>query len=348
MIDKPLDRVGVVMMSAVGDAVHVLPVINAIKRSRPGTRITWVLQPGPATLVRGHPSVDEIVLFDRSRGWRAFVDVRRAMSGRPQDALLALQVYFKAGLVTAMCRAPVKLGFDLARARDLNWLFTTHRIPARASGQHVQDQYFEFLEALGIPHEPVTWNLGPWDAERSAQQEFFREFERPAVAIVVATSKPEKDWPPERWAQVVDALWSDFGLQAVLVGGRSARELHAEGVILSRSSGRPRSALGSGLRPLVGILDGSALVISPDTGPLHMSVALDRPVISLMGYTNPKRTGPYRRFHDLIVDAYGDPGEDYPISMENRPGRMARIQVRDVHDRVERWRTTYASGRCQG
>ena len=101
---------------------------------------------------------------------------------------------------------------------------------------------------------------------------------------------------------------------------------------------RWRSALGSGLRKLVGILDGAALVLSPDTGPLHMTVALNRPVISLMGYTNPKRVGPYRRFHDLLIDAYGEPGEDYPISMENRPGRMARITVRDVLDRVERWR----------
>ena len=74
---------------------------------------------------------------------------------------------------------------------------------------------------------------------------------------------------------------------------RSPRELHAESVIMERTTTKPISALGSGLRNLVGILDGSALVLAPDTGPLHMAVALDRPVISLIGYTNPKRTGPY-------------------------------------------------------
>ena len=129
----------------------------------------------------------------------------------------------------------------------------------------------------------------------------------------------------------------------MLVGGRSHRELHAERVIQQRARRPPRSALGSGLRKLTAILDGSAVALAPDTGPLHMAVALERPVISLMGYTNPKRTGPYRRYGDLIVDAYGDPGEDYPVSMENRPGRMARIQVRDVLDRVERWRAHYGS-----
>ncbi|HEY5060226.1 MAG TPA: glycosyltransferase family 9 protein [Gemmatimonadaceae bacterium] len=340
MIDVPLRRICVVMMSAVGDAVHVLPLLNALKRHTPGIHVTWVLQPGSAMLVRGHRSVDEILLFDRSRGWQAFVDIRRQLQGREFDLVIDLQVYLKAGIVTQFTRATAKLGFDRARARDFNWLFTTDRIPPHPV-QHVQDQYFEFLTALNVPHEPVVWDLGPWPAERARQRDFVAQFARPIASIVVATSKAQKDWLPERWAEVVDALDHDFGLQPVLVGGRSERELNAEAVITRRARHTPHSALGSGLRNLVGILDASAVVLSPDTGPLHMSVALDRPVISLMGYTNPKRTGPYRKFHDLIVDAYGEPGEVYPPSMENRLDRMSRIQVRDVLDRVERWRSSY-------
>jgi heptosyltransferase I len=331
------------MMSAVGDAVHVLPVITAIKRQRPSSHITWVLQPGPATLVRGHPAVDDIVLFDRSKGMQGFLDVRRELSTRQFDVVINLQVYFKAGIITTFTRAPIKLGFDRARARDFNWLFTNRKIPPHPVGQHVQDQYFEFLTALGIPYEPVTWNLGPWPHERAWQEQFFQPITRPVASIVVATSKPQKDWLPERWAEVVDALQADYGLQPVLVGGRSPRELHAESVIMERAANKPISALGSGLRNLVGILDGSALVLAPDTGPLHMAVALDRPVISLIGYTNPKRTGPYRKFHDLIVDAYGDPGENYPLSMETRLDRMPRIAVRDVLEKVERWKATYSA-----
>ncbi len=342
MIDTPLRRVCIVMMSAVGDAVHVLPVINALKRHSPRVHITWILQPGPATLVRGHRSVDEILIFDRSKGWAAFQDIRHQLASREFDLVIDLQVYFKAGIVTGLTKARVKLGFDRARARDMNWLFTTHRIPPHPQ-QHVQDQYFEFLTAINVPHEPVEWDLGPRPEERAWQRDFFSRFDRPTASIVVATSKPQKDWMPERWAEVCDALSNDFGLQPVLVGGRSPRELHAEQVILERSARAPHSALGSGLRNLVSILDGSSLVLAPDTGPLHMSVALERPVVSLMGYTNPKRTGPYRKYHDLIVDAYGEPGETYPISMENRLDRMPRISVRDVLDRVERWRTTYQS-----
>ncbi len=340
MNDTP--RICIVMMSAAGDAVHTLPVVNALKRHRPHCHIAWILQPAPATLVQGHRAVDEILLFDRSRGWRAFGDIHRTLATRTFDLVINLQVYFKAGIVTSFVKAPEKLGFDRARARDFNWLFTNRKIPPHTN-QHVQDQYFEFLRALDVAVEPVEWHLGPSPDERSWQREFFATFERRAAPIVVATSKPEKDWYPERWAEVTDALWHDFDLEPVLVGGRSNRELHAERLIRERARRPPRSALGSGLRKLTAILDGSAVALAPDTGPLHMAVALERPVISLMGYTNPKRTGPYRRYQDLIVDAYGDPGEDYPVSMENRSGRMARIQVRDVLDRVERWRQRYST-----
>ena len=337
----PLDRVLVVMMSAVGDAVHVLPVLHAIRRVAPQAKVTWVLQPGPATLVRGHPCVDDIVLFDRTAGVRGFLDVRRALATRPADVVLNLQVYFKAGIITTFTKAPVKLGFDRARARDGNWLFTTHRIPPHAP-QHVQDQYFEFSDWLGAPRDPVTWGLGPWnDEERAWQREFVARFARPIVPIVVATSKAEKDWAPERWAAVCDALWHDFGLQPVLVGGTSPREKAAEAVILERTSVKPATALGSGLRRLAAIIDASTLVLSPDTGPLHLTVALRKPVVSLIGYSNPKRVGPYRWCADLMIDAYGEPGEEYPVSMENRTGRMPRISVDDVLDRIQRWKSNY-------
>jgi len=335
------DNVCIVMMSAVGDAVHVLPVINALKRANPRVRITWVLQPAPATLVRGHRSVDEIIIFDRARGLAAFSDIAAELAKRRFDLVINLQVYFKAGIVTAFTHAPVKLGFDRARARDFNWLFTNRKIPV-SPVQHVQDQYFEFLAALGVSPEPVEWDLGPWPGERDWQRKFTASIDRPIASIVVATSKPEKDWLPERWAEVADTLHAQFGMQVVLVGGKSEREVAAEHIVMERTKHKPRSELGSGLRNLVSILDASALVLSPDTGPLHMAVALGRPVISLMGYTNPKRTGPYRRFHELIIDAYGDPGENYPISMENRPGRMKRIETVHVLEKVAVWQERYA------
>jgi len=340
----PKPRIGIVMMSAIGDVVHVLPVLNAIKRHSPDSHVTWVLKPGPASLVRDHPAVDDIVIFDQSLGWRAYSDVRRELARRPFDVVLALQVAFKAGLVTALAKSPIKLGFDRARARDLNWLFTTHRIPP-GPRQHVQEQYFEFLAALGIDPEPVEWKLGPWPDERPWQTEFYSTLDRPAAAIVVAASDPDRNWLADRWARVADALHEQHGLQPLLVGGPSEAERAIADAIARRARVPVRQALGLGLRKLVSILDGAALVLSPDTGPLHIAVALDRPVIALMSNADPRRTGPYRRFQDLVVDAFHEP-DDPPgeVIWERRRGRMGRITVEDVLERVQRWERSYRGG----
>ncbi len=327
-------RLGVVMMSALGDAVHVLPLLGAIKKQAPSTHVTWVLQPGPAVMVQDHPDVDDTVIFRRERGLRAYADVRRELARRPFDLLLALQVYFKAGLVTALAKSPVKLGFDLARARDANWLFTTHRIPPHAP-QHVQDQYFEFLDAIGVPHGEPVWRLGPTPAERAAAQALVAGARRPLVGFVVATSKPAKNWMPERYAELALRLHAEAGAGVVLLGGNTPIERAAADVILrSAAAARPVDALGTGLRTLIGLLTCCDAVVSSDTGPYHMCVAMNVPAVGLYGYTNPKRVGPYRRFTELVVDAYGDPGEDYPVSMEYRLGRMERIGVEQVMARL--------------
>jgi heptosyltransferase I len=335
----PAPHILVVMMSALGDVVHALPVVSALKRHDPATRITWVLQPGPASMIRGHPDVDEILVFRRGAGWRAYPELRRQLAGRSWDLVLDLQVYFKASAVTAMARAPVKLGFDRARARDLNWLVTSRRIPPHPL-QHVQDQYLEFLDALGVDPRPLEWKLGPWAHELPAQAAFFAGLDRPAATLVIGSSDPRREWPAARWTALADALAGDYGLRPVLAGGTAPGEMETAREILRRARHPVVSTMGVPLRELVGILEGSALVVALDTGPMHMAVALGTPTVALVGFLNPKRTGPYR-FRDLLVDAYGDRGEDYPVSQEKRPGRVARITVEDVLEKVELCRRRY-------
>jgi heptosyltransferase I len=331
--------VAIVMVSSIGNAVHVLPVINALQRHRPKVHISWIAQPSTASLVRGHPAVDEIIVVERSRGWGGLVELRRSLKTTAFDLVLDFQVYLKAGLITALTRAPVRLGFDRARTRDLNWLFTTHRLAPRPVG-HVQDMFLEFLDPLGVPHPVVEWRLGPRQDERQWQRTFFAPIERPAVALVIGATRPEKEWLPERWARLSDALYSDHGLQPVLIGGRTAREREIEQAIRARARHPLISTLGIPLRELVAVLDGCALVVSVDTGPMHMAVALDRPVIGLHGYTSPLWSGPYR-YRDLVVDAYTDPGEEPVPSTARRPGRMAGITVDAVLERVSRAHVAY-------
>ena len=326
----PYRDVAIIMLSAIGDTVHVLPLLNALKRAAPEVRIAWVIQPLAHRLVYNHPAVDDFIVFRRRRGIgvvREFLTAAKELRQRRFDLAIDLQVYLKAGLLTAVAPAPVKLGFDRARARDLNWLFTTERITAHEP-QHVQDQYFEFLDHLGIHEHPAEWGLVITEEEREAQQQFFEGLDRPACAVVVGTSKHKKNWSVERYARLLEVVESDFGYRVVLVGGPSRVELDAAAEVMRLTRASLLNELGDDLRRLVYLLDGSAVLISPDTGPLHIARALEVPVVGLYGYTNPKRTGPYGRYRDLVVDGYARyPGEDYPVSMERRAGGMSRITV---------------------
>jgi heptosyltransferase I len=294
------------------------------------------LQAPGAALVNGHKDVDEILIFDRKAGWRGFWNLRKQLKTRPFDVVLDLQCYLKASIITAMCRSPIKLGLDRARAKELNWLFTNTKIPAKPLN-HVQAHFLEFLDAMQIPSQPLQWNIGPWPQERAWQMQFFANMSTPRVAIVAGTSNPLKDWLPERMCELIDALAAQ-GLQTILVGGNSARENALGKMLAQRCAHPPVNALGSGLRNLVCILDGCDLVISPDTGPLHLAVALGKPVIGLYGYNSPTRVGPFRNDPKLLVDAYHNAGEAAQMTFAHRQGRMQQITVQNVLDRVQYWR----------
>jgi heptosyltransferase I len=312
-------------------------------------KLTWVIQPVPHRLVYNHPTINEFIIFPRRRGLGgvgAFARARRDLRRHRFDLVIGLQVYFKAGLLTGFMRSPMKLGFDRRRARDLNWLFTTHRIPPHEN-QHVQDQYFEFLDYLGVPYGPPEWGIVITDEEREEQERFFGGISKPVCAVVVGTSKPWKDWPADRYARLLESIEDDFGFQTVIVGGPSDGERAAAAEVMRLTRAKPINALGDNLRRLIYLIDGSDLVVSPDTGPLHIARALETPVIGLYGYTNPKRTGPYRKYNDLVVDGYArDPDEDYPITMEYRPDGMGRITVKTVQEKFQRAIDEYLSSKA--
>ncbi len=333
---EPPREICIVMLSAIGDAVHVLPVANALERAWPECRITWVIQPAAHSLVANHPAIDSFVLFERRRGLaalRSLREVAAALRPRRFDLLLGLQVYLKAGLITGLARARVKLGFDVARARDAQWVFTNARIPAHAP-QHVQDQYFEFLRHLGVDPEPVTWGLTLTSAEREAQAAFFGGLDAPTCAVVVATSRADKNWAPERYARLLEEIEGRHGLRPLIVGGPSRTEREIASRIVAETKANVVNGLGNDLRRLLWLVDGSALLVTPDTGPLHIARAIEKPVVSLFGRTNPRRFGPYRKFEDLVVDGYAShAGEEYPPTPVARDG-MGRVTVDAVVEKV--------------
>ncbi len=336
----PPRSVAIVRLSAIGDTIHAIPLVASLHRAWPECRITWVIQPGPHELMQGRPDVADFVLFRRDLGARAFADFRRRVKDRRFDLVLDVHPYLKAGIVTRLLDAPIRLGYDRARARDLSWLFTNRRIDARPPG-HVQDQYFEFLENLGV-RVVAEWDFHFTEEERVARAGFFSASERPVLAIVLSSSRADKDWILDRYARVIEVAERDLGFRAIVVGGGSARERSDAARLRSLCRAAPGVELRYDLRRLAWILDGSSLVLSPDSGPLHLAVALGTPTIGLYGTTDPKRSGPYRRFEDLLIDRYTRPGEARP-SRRRRPGNMERITVDDVLEKLDLARERYVT-----
>jgi heptosyltransferase I len=324
-------RIAIVRMSALGDVVHVLPVATSLKAAVADVHISWLIQAAPGELIESHPAVDRIIPFDRDATLRSF---RRLLEGRASerfDLVLAIQTSVKAGVATALIRAPRKIGFDRDRAPELNWLFTNERIAARARG-HVQDEALEFLDHLEVPRH-LEWGLEPTEEEVRRFEPLLPAHDGPTVALVVASSLRDKDWPAERYAALADRLHEELSARCIIVGGRSPAELAAVETIRRHARHAPLDLGAWDLRRLVFLLHQADVVVSPDSGPMHISVALGTPTVALMGYTNPNRFGPYR-FRELMVDAYGDPDERFSATEGYRPGRMERISSEQVLQRV--------------
>ncbi|MGH7443988.1 MAG: glycosyltransferase family 9 protein [Longimicrobiales bacterium] len=362
-------RVCLVLLTGLGDVVHGLPIVNALKRAGVA-HLTWVAEPAPSWIVRPHPAVDEVVVYHKKRGWRGVAQLASDLRGRAFDVTLNLNIYFKSIWPTTLARAPRRIGFDRARSRDGVWLFANEHLRSRPRA-HTQDMFLEFLEHLRIgaytrtvpgarvrpgsvlrtdqdePTAPLEWNITFTPEEFAAQHRHFAPLrDSPVVAIVPASANAKKDWFADRWSAVIDALAAQYGARALIVGGPSAREREIAHTIVRGCTSAPRVALADDVRRMMWLVAGSDLVIAPDTGPVHIARACEVPVVGLYGHTNPWRVGPYRKYEDLWIDRYTEPdGPPDPSNATPRDGRMERITVDDVMERVARAFEHYAVGR---
>lgn len=276
--------------------------------------------------------MDELLPFHRERGWRAYADFANSIRDRRFDVVLDCQRALKAGLLTRMLDAPVKLGWDRARSRDLNWWFCTDHL-APGPVRHMQNELYEFLDWLQVPviHE---WKIPLEEDQTAARNAFFGTIEEPVLAVVLRSSRADKDWTLDGYARVVEVARFELGLRPMLVGGGGAAEREDAARLRTMCRADTLDMLGGDLRRLTWLLDGSAAILSPDSGPLHMADALGTPAVGLFGTTDPKYYGPARSL-DLVVDGYTRPGEDRP-SRRRRPGRTREIRPEAVIAALER------------
>jgi heptosyltransferase I len=310
--------------------------VRTLQQAWPEARFTWVIGRLEARLLKGIADI-EFIVFDKARGVSAYLDLRRALRGRRFDLLLHMQLALRASVASVLIPARIKLGFDRARARELQWLFTNARIRP-AGHQHVLDSLFGFAERLGVHDKHLRWDIPVGEEALDHAARVIPEGQTTLV-ISPCSSHVARNWRPEYYAEVADYAVGMLGMSVLLCGGPSSIERQMGDAILARMQQPCTNLIGKDTLPaLLGTLARATVVLTPDSGPAHMATAVGTPVIGLYAATNPARSGPYLS-RQWCVDRYdaaarkflGKPATEIAWTTKiEEPGVMDLIQPEDV------------------
>ena len=344
LLKKRPETLCLLRLSAIGDVTHMVPVVRTLQKHWPETEITWIIGKLESELVQDIPGV-EFIVFDKQQGLRAYKTLKKNLHNRRFDLLLHMQASLRAGIASKYIKAPIKLGFDRQRAKDYQWLFTSHKIAANPH-QHVLDGFFGFLEALGIKERDLSWNIPVSHESRMFVQHVFPD-DVPVLVINPCTStraRNWRNWQPDRYAAVADYAAEKYGFQVALTGAPTPSEIAFGKEITRQCHTAPVNLIGeTSLKQLLALLDRAMLLIAPDTGPAHMATAVGTPVIGLYVTSNPLRTGPYlsqkwviNQYPEAIKAEYGLKAEEAPWGKRvRRADAMNSISINDVKNKLD-------------
>ncbi len=292
-------RILIIKPSALGDIILALPALSALKRSFPGARISWLVRPEFAPLITGHPFISDIILFDRkqlSKWWcspDSFKSLRllvKQLRAGKFDLVFDFQGLFRTGFFSWVTGS--KKRFGMAGARELAHLFYTDKILQEASNIHLVDYYLKMVAVAGAKQWEAEFKL-PEDA--GATEKIDKLLKSQGVnakyaVIVPGAAQPNKCWPIERFAELAGKIGERFGLSIVATGSQGEREyIETLGKRVINLAGK------TSVRELIPLMKKASLVVSNDTGPGHIAVALGVPIVMIFGPTNPARVCPYKR-----------------------------------------------------
>jgi len=330
-------------LSALGDVTHVVPLVRTLRRAWPDVRLDWIIGKGEHRLLDGLEGVD-FIEYDKRSGLGGMLALRRRVAGKPYDALLQMQVAARANLLSAFVPARRRIGYDRARSKDLHGAFLNERIAARP-GQHVLDAIGSFCEPLGLKQTQVVWDLPVPRAAREWAREQWPADGLPTLMISPCSSHVLRNWRAERYAAVANHAASR-GWRVVLCGGRSELERSTADAILAGMSSPALDLVGKDtLKQLPALLERADLVMTPDSGPMHIANAMGSKVLGLHAASNPARSGPYSdrrycvdRYDDAARRFLGKPASELKWGTKiELPGVMDLVSVDDAIAAFERF-----------
>jgi len=276
-------------LSALGDATHVVPMLRTLRRAWPQVPITWILGKGEARMLEGLEDI-ELLVFDKAAGWAGMRDLRRRLAGRRFEVLLQMQLALRANLLSSMVRAERRIGYDRKRSKEGHSLFINERIGP--GGHHVLDAFAQFLVPLGLQQDQVEWRLPVPQKDREWAAQRLPGTQR-TLLVSPCSSHSLRNWVTRRYAEVADHA-AARGWRVVLSGGRSGLERRTADAIQAAMQHPVLDLVGKDtLKQALALLERADLVLSPDSGPVHMANAMGTKVLGLFACTDRERCGPY-------------------------------------------------------
>lgn len=304
-LQSPPHSICLLRLSAIGDISHTLPIVRTLQAEWPKTHITWIIGRTEYGLVGDIPDI-EFIVFDKSQGWRAYTALYQQLRGRRFDVLLHMQMSIRASIASLLVKTPIRLGFDRKRAKDMQWLFTNHKIAARER-EHVVDSFFGFSEALGIKQRHLAWDIPiPKDADDFVRSQLG---DKSYIVISPCSSVAYRNWHTQGYAEVALHAIREHGLHVVISGGNTplerqyAAEISARIDVAGQTKNITNLVSRTSLKQLLALLKRARLVISPDSGPAHLATAVGTKVIGLYACTNPQRAAPYLS-KEYVINKY--------------------------------------------
>lgn len=292
-----------VKLSSIGDVVHCLPVLAAVRRRYPDAHLAWAVGPAAEDLVAGNPHLDETLVLggdeDQPPHLRALPPLsaprrlREELHRRGFDLALDLQGLFKTALIAYLSGAPRRIGFR--NLQEGAFLLNNQRIVPDRRDCHAVEGYLGFAHALGAPTEPLDFSIAIAERDREIVDSLLAGHDQ-LVALVPGARWPSKRWPAERFAAVADYLASRHRLTPVILGSAGDRPLADR--IQAASRAPVISLCGqTSLKQLAEVLRRCRLTVANDTGPMHISAAMGTPTLAIFGPTDPRRLAPFGKGH---------------------------------------------------
>ena len=289
-----LMKILVIKPSSLGDVIHALPFLSAVKERFPDSEIDWVISKNLRTILEGHPMIHELLILNKDE-WKSFRNIprtaaeisalNRRLKSEHYDIVVDLQGLLRSGLIAFSASATQKVGFY--DAREGSSFFYDNKVSVNGS-VHAVDKCLEVARAIGVPVNKVKFPIQSARDARKKVRELLGKIED-YIVVIPSARWITKRWPAENFASLI----SKISMPCVIAGSSADKEIAQKIIDLSSGNAVIDLCGRTDLKELTALIEGARIIVTNDSGPMHIAAALDKPTIAIFGPTDPVKTGPY-------------------------------------------------------